>query len=57
MGPRPDRPFFVEQLKAEVHLYPEVMVRPGITGWAQAEHKYNESIDDANKETSARSLL
>jgi exopolysaccharide biosynthesis polyprenyl glycosylphosphotransferase len=47
VGPRPERPFFVEKLSLEIPLYKRrLKVRPGITGWAQVKHKYDESIDD-----------
>ena len=36
VGPRPERPFFVEQFRDEIHLYMvKHQVRPGMTGWAQ----------------------
>jgi len=47
VGPRPERTFFVEKLAAELPLYKRrLKVRPGITGWAQVKHKYDESIED-----------
>ncbi len=47
VGPRPERSFFVERLAAELPLYKRrLRVRPGITGWAQVKHKYDESIED-----------
>jgi exopolysaccharide biosynthesis polyprenyl glycosylphosphotransferase len=47
VGPRPERPFFVEKLSKEIPLYKRrLKVRPGITGWAQVKHKYDESVDD-----------
>ena len=50
VGPRPERPFFVEQLSKEIPLYRRrLKVRPGITGWAQVKHKYDESVDDVRK--------
>ena len=50
VGPRPERPVFVEQLSKEIPLYPRrLKVRPGLTGWAQVKHKYDESIEDVRK--------
>ncbi len=50
VGPRPERPFFVEQLAKEIPLYKRrLKVRPGITGWAQVKHKYDENIDDVRR--------
>lgn len=47
VGPRPERPYFVEKLSKEIPLYKRrLKVRPGITGWAQVKHKYDETIDD-----------
>jgi exopolysaccharide biosynthesis polyprenyl glycosylphosphotransferase len=47
VGPRPERPHFVEQLAKEIPLYKRrLRVRPGITGWAQVKHKYDETLDD-----------
>ncbi len=47
VGPRPERPFFVEKLSEEIPLYKRrLKVRPGITGWAQVKHKYDENVED-----------
>ncbi|MCU7491565.1 MAG: sugar transferase [Ignavibacteria bacterium] len=47
VGPRPERPFFVEKLSQEIPLYKKrLKVRPGVTGWAQVKHKYDETIED-----------
>lgn len=47
VGPRPERPYFVEKLSKEIPLYKRrLKVRPGVTGWAQVKHKYDETIDD-----------
>ncbi len=48
VGPRPERPFFVDQLTQIIPYY-EVRhrVKPGITGWAQVNYPYGASIEDA----------
>jgi len=47
VGPRPERPYFVEMLSKQLPYYKRrLKVRPGITGWAQVKHKYDESIED-----------
>src|SRR5947207_1602885 len=48
VGPRPERPFFVEQLAAAIPFYMERhAVKPGVTGWAQVKYRYGSSIEDA----------
>lgn len=48
VGPRPERPFFVEQLRERIPYYDERhAVRPGLTGWAQTQYRYGASIDDS----------
>ncbi len=48
VGPRPERPFFVKELSREIPFYPlRLAVKPGITGWAQVNHHYGASVDDA----------
>lgn len=47
IGPRPERPFFVEKLAKEIPYYKRrLRVKPGVTGWAQVKHKYDETFDD-----------
>lgn len=48
VGPRPERPVFVEQLRKEISYYDERhSVRPGITGWAQVQYPYGATVEDA----------
>ena len=48
VGPRPERPQFVEDLERELPFYAERhMVKPGITGWAQINYPYGASVEDA----------
>jgi exopolysaccharide biosynthesis polyprenyl glycosylphosphotransferase len=48
VGPRPERPFFVEQLVSRIRHYDaRHCVKPGITGWAQVWYPYGASYDDA----------
>ncbi len=48
IGPRPERPEFVEELKSIIPYYSERhFVKPGITGWAQIRYPYGASVEDA----------
>jgi lipopolysaccharide/colanic/teichoic acid biosynthesis glycosyltransferase len=50
VGPRPERPFFVEELAQAVPFYRERhSVKPGITGWAQVNYPYGASLEDARQ--------
>jgi sugar transferase (PEP-CTERM system associated) len=53
VGPRPERPIFVEELAARIPLYRERhMVKAGLTGWAQVNYPYGASVDDARSKLS-----
>jgi lipopolysaccharide/colanic/teichoic acid biosynthesis glycosyltransferase len=48
IGPRPERPNFVELLREKIDYYAvRLRVKPGITGWAQVMQPYGASIEDA----------
>jgi lipopolysaccharide/colanic/teichoic acid biosynthesis glycosyltransferase len=48
VGPRPERPEFVQVLSREIPFYGHRhAIPPGITGWAQISHGYGDSIQDA----------
>ena len=48
VGPRPERPQFVDDLEQQINYYAERhMVKPGITGWAQINYPYGASIEDS----------
>lgn len=50
VGPRPERPYFVDKLKEQIPEYfRRFEIKPGITGLAQVRHKYDSSLDDARK--------
>lgn len=50
VGPRPERPHFVERFKADIPLYARRLhIRPGITGWAQIKGNYDQSIEDVKQ--------
>jgi lipopolysaccharide/colanic/teichoic acid biosynthesis glycosyltransferase len=50
VGPRPERPEFVDTLSKEIpYYYLRHTIRPGITGWAQIRYKYGNSIEDARE--------
>ena len=48
VGPRPERPEFVVQLEREIPFYrSRLLVQPGLTGWAQVNHPYGDSVRGA----------
>ncbi len=48
VGPRPERPYFVSQLAAQIPFYEQRhAVKPGITGWAQVKYRYGASLEDS----------
>lgn len=48
VGPRAERPFFVEQLNKQIPFYSQRhLVEPGLTGWAQVNYGYTSSVEDA----------
>jgi len=48
VGPRPERPSFVAQLKEQIPFYDvRHSVKPGVTGWAQVRYAYGASVEDA----------
>ena len=50
VGPRPERPFFVEKLTQSIPFYAvRHSVKPGLTGWAQVRYHYGASVEDTEK--------
>jgi lipopolysaccharide/colanic/teichoic acid biosynthesis glycosyltransferase len=50
VGPRPERPGFVQDLKQAIPFYDvRHSVKPGLTGWAQVRYSYGASVEDARK--------
>lgn len=48
IGPRPERPEFIKQLKENIPFYSErSLIKPGLTGWAQVNFPYGASVQDA----------
>lgn len=48
IGPRPERPVFVDEIAKKIPLYQtRHVVKPGLTGWAQVNYSYGESIEDS----------
>jgi sugar transferase (PEP-CTERM system associated) len=50
VGPRPERPTFVDQLRSQIPYYDlRHTVKPGLTGWAQVRFSYGASVEDARR--------
>ena len=50
IGPRPERPYFAEQLVKKYSSYLDrLLVKPGLTGWAQIKHGYDENLEDVRE--------
>jgi sugar transferase (PEP-CTERM system associated) len=50
IGPRPERPHFVESLQEKIPYYAQRhTIKPGITGWAQVRYRYGATIEDAEE--------
>ena len=48
VGPRPERPHFVQQLSEIIPFYSlRHVVKPGVTGWAQIKYRYGNTVEDA----------
>ena len=48
IGPRPERPVFVEQIAASIPLYQtRHVIKPGLTGWAQVNYPYGSNLEDS----------
>lgn len=48
VGPRPERSYFVEELKKKIPYYElRTVVKPGLTGWTQIKYPYGASVEDA----------
>ena len=50
VGPRPERPSFVAQLREQIPYYDvRHSIKPGVTGWAQVRYSYGASVEDARR--------
>lgn len=52
VGPRPERPYFVQKFKKDIPSYKKIFnIKPGITGWAQINWKYDDSLKGVIEKT------
>jgi lipopolysaccharide/colanic/teichoic acid biosynthesis glycosyltransferase len=50
VGPRPERPFFVDQLTRDIPYFAvRHSVKPGVTGWAQVRYQYGATVEDSQE--------
>jgi lipopolysaccharide/colanic/teichoic acid biosynthesis glycosyltransferase len=50
VGPRPERPEFVSKLKEQIPYYEiRLLIKPGVTGWAQINHRADLDLDDVRQ--------
>ena len=50
VGPRPERPSFVAELRKHIPFYDlRHSIKPGLTGWAQVRNGYGASVDEARR--------
>jgi exopolysaccharide biosynthesis polyprenyl glycosylphosphotransferase len=50
VGPRPERPFFVQELTQQIPFYAvRHSVKPGVTGWAQVRYHYGATVEDSQE--------
>jgi len=48
VGPRPERPEFIARLQESIPFYrTRLSVKPGLTGWAQVQYRYGNTVTDA----------
>jgi len=53
IGPRPERPFFIEDLSKKIpNYYLRSLIKPGLSGWAQVNYSYGSSLLDAENKLS-----